>query len=250
MLVAEAAPIVEEPRLKTARRPLWMILLALLFLTVALNLYPIRTGTIRFALTILPLLTIVSGSLLFLRKPHALVVIGAVGIAALLVAIVPGRAADMSALSAAYIESLKRYEGTKYIWGGETNRGIDCSGLIRCGLMDAGLREGITGLNPALVRQSAQLWWGDASAQELLNGYGGRTRVLIPKTTINSIDHSQLRPGDFAVTINGVHTLAYLGDKTWIEADPGEGRVIIVRIPTSNPWFNHSVAILHWQMLD
>ncbi len=51
-----------------------------------------------------------------------------------------------------------------------------------------------------------------------------------------------------AVTEDGVHILAYLGDKVWIEADPIYKKVIKVSIPeTDNPWFNTPVYILRWQ---
>lgn len=60
-------------------------------------------------------------------------------------------------------------------------------------------------------------------------------------------------PGDMAVTSSGVHVLAYLGERTWIEADPNElqgNRVIRVKTPTRNAWFNMPVHIMRWRQFD
>lgn len=70
------------------------------------------------------------------------------------------------------------------------------------------------------------------------------------RPAINSLDHSNILPGDLAVNVSGVHTMAYLGDKTWIEADPGVKRVIRVSVPARNPWFEQPVYIVHWSTLD
>ena len=51
----------------------------------------------------------------------------------------------------------------------------------------------------------------------------------------------------FAVS---VHILAYLGDRQWIEADPGVHRVITVTVPTENGWFHGPMKILRWQILQ
>ncbi|MFN2599036.1 MAG: NlpC/P60 family protein, partial [Pyrinomonadaceae bacterium] len=48
----------------------------------------------------------------------------------------------------AYIASLESYEGTRYVWGGENSRGIDCSGLVRRGLINADFHEGVVTANP------------------------------------------------------------------------------------------------------
>jgi hypothetical protein len=67
---------------------------------------------------------------------------------------------------------------------------------------------------------------------------------------INSIDSSKLLPGDLAATADGVHILAYIGDKKWIEADPTERKVIVVATPERiNYWFGVPVYILRWQQL-
>lgn len=55
-------------------------------------------------------------------------------------------------------------------------------------------------------------------------------------------------PGDLAVTSNGIHIMAYLGDNRWIEADPGIRRVITVTVPANeNNWFRIPVNIVRWK---
>jgi hypothetical protein len=105
-------------------------------------------------------------------------------------------------------------------------------------------------LNPSLVRGSLDLWWHDASAKAMMEEYRGNTRVLFAAKSLNTLDYTKLSPGDFAVTSSGVHTLAYVGNRTWIEADPGPMRVIQVRVPTKNAWFSMPVKIVRWQVLE
>lgn len=62
-------------------------------------------------------------------------------------------------------------------------------------------------------------------------------------------DHSLLKPGDLAVTDDGVHVMAYLGDRAWIEADPHAHQVIEVILPSDNPWFRMPVVFVRWQCL-
>ena len=45
--------------------------------------------------------------------------------------ILPGREIDPDELRQDYVRRMKGFEGTKYHWGGESSRGIDCSGLPR-----------------------------------------------------------------------------------------------------------------------
>ena len=56
--------------------------------------------------------------------------------------------------------------------------------------------------------------------------------------------------GDFAIVARGVHALAYLGDHTWIEADPGAGKVIVVRTSDKNTWLDSSAVFVRWRDLD
>jgi hypothetical protein len=83
----------------------------------------------------------------------------------------------------------------------------------------------------------------------LRDGYRGWTAELFRQASVADADHSKLKPGDLAVTADGVHVMAYLGTNTWIEADPDEHKVVEVVLPTDNPWFKTPVAFVRWKWL-
>jgi cell wall-associated NlpC family hydrolase len=169
----------------------------------------------------------------------------------LTVLLVPGREHDPGKLRGRYVAALRRYEGTRYVWGGENRFGIDCSGLVRKGLINANLWEGIVTANPRRLRAAGQLWWYDCSAKALKGSYRDWTRLLFTAAAINDIPSEDLLPGDVAVTSNGVHALVYLGDDEWMQADPGPGRVVRQSVPVQNGrWFDMPVHILRWRQLD
>lgn len=58
-----------------------------------------------------------------------------------------------------------------------------------------------------------------------------------------------LLPGDLAVTSDGVHIMAYLGNEQWFEADPAFGEVVILRKGESDQWLQTSVELLRWRCL-
>ena len=226
----------------------WLILW---LLAICLFLYPINTLSIRIGL-IGSLLGVLAGCFYFGRRHKvfsAALLTFTLFFAGFLIC--PGRTPDRKQLRETYVSCLRSYKGTKYIWGGENMFGIDCSGLIRAGLIKASFREGLRTLNPRLIRDSLSLWWHDASAQALGQEYRQQTQQLFTSSSINEMDQNRMTPGDIAVTASGVHVLAYLGDGEWIEADPQFGKVIIVQVPAEkNPWFQEPVKILRWRLLD
>lgn len=94
------------------------------------------------------------------------------------------------------------------------------------------------------------MWWRDCSARELLAGYGGRTVRTGVEGTIDRIDPARLERGDLAITADGVHCLAYLGERQWIEADPYLDRVVTRTAPDASfAWFTRPVVIVRWSRL-
>ena len=131
------------------------------------------------------------------------------------------REANKERLRQMYIQRLRAFAGTAYVWGGESHVGIDCSGLARVALIEAIALEGLREGNPRLLGPLLwKFWWRDMSAKDMLTGKYDYTIAL-------QGDFSLLSPGDLAVNDNGMHVMIYLGDGRWIEADPGIGKVII-----------------------
>ncbi len=94
------------------------------------------------------------------------------------------------------------------------------------------------------------MWWFDLSALSLRDGARGWKQRLFRSPDINAIDSAKLLAGDLAVTIDGQHILAYVGTNRWIEADPGDLKVIAVTVPNrDNFWFQVPVYILRWKQL-
>jgi hypothetical protein len=149
-----------------------------------------------------------------------------------------------------FVAGLRHYEGVRYFWGGEGFTGIDCSGLIRRGLIDSLFLRGIRTLDAGLVRSAIWLWWHDCSASDLGDGQNHLTIPVIETPSINALDHSRLVLGDLAVTKGGEHVMAYLGDNLWIEADPLAHRVITVLAPSQkSAWFHGPMKIVRWWIL-
>ena len=215
-------------------------------------LYPVSTGYTRMVAAVLAIALPLGLLVLGWRWPWfrwpLLAVLAAVGV----FAVAPGRSAyDRIALRDETVRALLRYEGARYVWGGETGLGIDCSGLVRRGAIDALFLQGVRTVNPLLVRKAVSFWWTDSSARDLGAGAGGKAQRLHEVKAIAGMDDSRLHPGDFAVTRSGIHTLAYLGDGFWLEADPEARKVIRVAGRTGKgEWFTSPVALMRWHHLE
>lgn len=246
-------------------RTFWAVALGVF---VICALYPVGTTLLRAA-GVASFVLVWSGLLAFLWKRPCWRWLGpAITIVAVVFLLLPGRPASPEILREKYTNCLRRYDGVRYVWGGENALGIDCSGLVRRGLMEALFLEGIRTVNPGLVRDAISLWWNDTTARVLgeavlmdfrppgLRALGEKspaslTEAITETPQINILDHALLQPGDLAVTDSGIHILAYLGDRTWIEADPGLERVVTAKAPsTDNPWLSTPVKIVRWKILQ
>ena len=229
---------------------LWLILFALM---LAVHWYPIRFGTIRFALVAGVLLLWLGALWLSWNRKTVRGVLLACSLGVFIFALAPSRPTNPQALRQEYVQALQKYENTPYIWGGESKRGIDCSGLMRCALVDANIKKALTTFNPSSLRTGFSIWWHDSSARAMKEEYQDKTRFLFTSPSINQINYSAIEPGDIAVTSNGVHALAYIGDQTWIEADPSavQGDTVIkVKTPTRNAWFTRPVHVMRWRQFE
>ncbi len=238
-------------RLRKGVLVFWLLLWPL---AAALTWEPVRDGPTRLLLVATAAALWAGAGFLLRRHRWPRAACAAIPLAAGGFFLLPARAPEPASLRQAYVAALRSYIGTPFVWGGETRRGVDCSGLVRVALVDALRRQGIATANAGLFRAALLLWWRDSTAAGLRDGCDGRTQPFLTAPSINALDPSRLLPGDLAVTANGAHVLAYLGDRTWIEADPNArvgDRVILVRTPSAdNAWFSVPVHVVRWRWLQ
>jgi hypothetical protein len=234
------------------RRLGWLVWIAVLVSFLGIWLYPVSNRITRSVGTVLVLgtwfgLIALSWRVRWMR----LVLLGLTCLVACFLIAPLHAPVDAKTLRQDYLSGLRNYEDVTYYWGGESFKGIDCSGLIRRGLIDSAFYRGFRSFDPSLVRYAIWLWWHDCAASDLGEGNLRMTVGVVETPSINELEHSAILPGDLAVTVGGAHIMAYLGSNTWIEADPGIGRVIIIAAPCkTNAWFCEQMKIMRWSILQ
>jgi hypothetical protein len=223
---------------------------------IALRL-SIITGQVRVLLAFTLLMGVFTGSLWLLKllKSHPRALYPTLALFLLFVAwaTLGSKPVNVDALRSTYIQQLHSFEGVRYVWGGETHSGIDCSGLGRVALWQAMAKQGVKEANPRLLGPLLwKFWWQDLSARAMSRGGCGYTKTTGHARKLAGYDASHLKPGDIAVTKSGVHVLVYYGNGRWIDASPDEQRVTVSRAPADSKrgWFNMPVVFVRWRILD
>ena len=249
-MAAELRQTVVAPPAKPWRRrgPQVVVLLALVLF--ALWLYPIGTHLIRAAMAVVAVALWMAVVRLYWRRTWWKIASLLPIVVLILIAAKPVSEHAPARLRTRFVAALQSYEGTRYVWGGENGLGIDCSGLVRRALGDAFIREALATGNLGMVRESMLLRWFDTSAKGLLQEYRGQTRRLFDARSVRELALARLQPGDFVVTADGIHVMAFLGGTTWIAADPQAGRVIRLQPGDNNPWLLAPVVVMTWRALE
>jgi hypothetical protein len=218
---------------------------------VALAVRPHHDGALRYGLP-LALLAVWAAVLGYAwRRRFLRVILLALPVLMAIPFFLPEKSIDPGKLRGRYVSAMERMEGTRYVWGGESPRGIDCSGLPRRALRDALWETGWENGNGAAFREWARQWWFDTSAKALGQNYRGFTRPLGLSGKLRDLDCKRFSPGDLAVTGDGRHVMVYLHDGKWIQADPMASKVTISKPAVDqNPWFDSLVTMHRWMILE
>ena len=95
------------------------------------------------------------------------------------------------------------------------------------------------------------MWWWDSSAKAMSEGYRGLTSDTGVHGVLKDLEEARLEAGDLAVTQGGAHVIIYLGDGSWIQADPKPMKVVISGARhAESAWFDLEVRVQRWSMLE
>lgn len=223
------------PASRSRRAATWTLVVAAVAVVVLL-VVPIRTTLIRSGI-VLAVVVVVGASRVLLPPRGRRVLEGS---AAGVVAWGGATWTPVTPTAERFTAALMSYEGTPYVWGGETARGIDCSGLIRAALIDTQLSAGRAGA-------ALRLWWTDAAARDFAPSHPWLLRGPERRESIAAAGTAPPR-GAIAVTFNGLHILAHLGAGRWIQASPNDHRVTIRDAAEPDPWF--AVPVDLWTLRE
>lgn len=239
--------------MKSNGKRLWLYLVLAVAVWIWTIWYPVHNRPIQMATLTAILAVIFIVAMILPNRARKFFMIGFVCLSAVFVIsiVIGDREVDEAAFRNSFVDELRKQVGKTYVWGGEGFAGVDCSGLPRRAFRIACWKRGFLDLNPGLWRLAIQNWAFDASASAMKEEYRGETRNLgVEAASISTLNSNKVAPGDLAVTENGIHMLAYLGENRWIQADPGRGLVIIEDARTSeNHWLNTPVEFLSWSIL-
>ena len=112
-----------------------------------------------------------------------------------------------TATGSGIVAAAEKYEGVPYVFGGTSDTGIDCTGLVQKALGDAGITV------------------GRSMDEQMTAG-----------TEVGSL--AEAKPGDLIVLDGGAHIVIYSGDGNVIHA-PYEGRTVTEQ----KAWFDDSAIV-------
>lgn len=165
--------------------------------------------------------------------------------------LLPSREMNSNEIREDYLHRLVQLNNVSYHWGGESTGGIDCSGLPRKTLREALFWNGLKTGNGKPIRDAVSQWWNDASAKAISEGYHDYATKLETEGSIAQMSYHELKPGDLAVSIGGVHVLVYLGNDQWIQAAPEVGHVAIFDgREDDNRWLKVAVTTHRWNVFE
>lgn len=226
----------------------WLIVVIAL---IANFVFPIRTGLTRVSLLALAFFTIAGAIALTWRIRILRFLIVGICVALSVFLLWPSTSSpDPNELRDLYIQRLQKYNGARYVYGGENRLGVDCSGLVREGMIEALISYGIEHHNPVAVRAAFRLWWHDSNAI-MLGKMPEITRPVKGEDYVPLHNTSGIEAGDLALTQSGSHVLAYLGNNRWIEADPGLGRTHVFTLDDAfKNLSDELVLFVRWRWLE